>query len=402
MRGPCGSWRTEAVLLVLLSACGGNSTNGDVGDVADADELPDDGPDAETDGAVDADADADVDADADADAYAEADADADADAERIFGVTVTDPWAADSPTSALGTALDGLVGAGGRRPTARVVFDEGIDRVFHSGGLDASAYVALVGNIAPHAIVMGELLDSLYVPDYDPDQYRSRACEYRATLGHLVDLWELGNEVNGEWLGDGVLEKLAAAADVFAADATGFATVCPGFVVRSDERPFRIALTFYYNGPYDGGVATADNCWSEASHAMEQWVDQGFAAAGALGTERIAPYLDLVLVSYYEDDCDDIQPAWASVFDHLGAVFPEAALGFGECGTEDAASKVAYVERYYRGMDLPNPEYANMRVAHPRFVGGFFWWYFSEDLDDPDVYGALVEALAGPFWAASP
>jgi hypothetical protein len=37
-------------------------------------------------------------------------------------------------------------------------------------------------------------------------------------------------------------------------------------------------------------------------------------------------------------------------------------------------------------------------VAHPRFAGGFFWWYFSDDLSVPAVYGALVAALAGPFW----
>ena len=196
-----------------------------------------------------------------------------------------------------------------------------------------------------------------------------------------------------------VRRSTEAASRPFArADATSFASLCPGFAVQPDERPFRIALTFYYNGPYDGGIATEDNCWSEASHAMDYWVDEGFAAEGALGTEEIAPVLDLVLVSYYEDGCDGIQPAWQPVFDHLGTVFPAAALGFGECGTEDAASKVAYITRYYQGMDLPDPAYANMHVDHPRFVGGLFWWYFSEDLGDAAVYGALVAALDGPFW----
>ncbi len=370
---------------------GADATGVDVADGSSADDAAADAPDA-------ADAAAEVDADVDDGADGEVEVDADA-VRRLFGVTVTDPWVAEEPgAGVLGTRLDGLVGAGGRRPAVRVVFDEGIDRVFRAGGLDAASYVAPVGNISTHALVMGELLDSLYVPDYDLAQYRSRACEYRATLGHLVDVWELGNEVNGEWLGDGVLEKLAAATEVFAADAAAFEAACPGFRLRADERPFERALTFYYNGPFAGGVATSDNCWSVASHAMERWVDDHFAAAGAVGTERIGPHLDLVLVSYYEDDCDGIQPDWTPVFEHLGAVFPAAALGFGECGTEDAASKVAYVERYYRGMDLPDPEYANMHLAHPRFVGGYFWWYFSEDLDDAAVYGALAGALGGPFW----
>ncbi|MBI5488436.1 MAG: hypothetical protein HY905_13975 [Deltaproteobacteria bacterium] len=426
-----GWWGGLAAAVALAPACGGSAPGDDATDVretaevgdddggtggdADApgDEGPDGGLDGDSDGVGDDGEDAEVGGDGDADDGGDGgdgdsddgggtDGDAAEVAGRIFGGTVTDPWAAEAPGGALGTALDGLVGAGGRRPTARVVFDEGIDRIFRSGGLDASVYVPLVGSIASHAVVMGELLDSLYVGDYDLDQYRLRACEYRATLGHLVDSWEIGNEVNGEWLGSGVLEKLAAAADVFAADAAGFAAACPGFALRPDEKAFGLALTFYYNGPYDGGVPTADNCWSDASHAMERWVDDGFAAPGALGTERIAPVLDLVLVSYYEDDCEGLQPEWGPVFDHLGEVFPGAALGFGECGTQVAGSKVAYVRRYYQGMDLPDAEFANMHVDHPRFVGGFFWWYFSDDLADADVYGGFVEALSGPFWGGGP
>ena len=376
------------LLVALLSfapACGGDSSGNDVADaddgIADDSARPDDvsGSDGE----------------------AEADAEADAGAgKRVFGVTVTDPWVADSPTSTLTDRLDGLVGAGGRKPAARVVFDEGIDRVFHAGGLDATAYVELSGNIAPHATVMGELLDSLYVGDYDVGQYRARACEYRATLGHLVDIWEIGNEVNGEWLGEGVVDKLAAAAAVFGADGAGFAAACPGFALRADEKPFEIALTLYYNGPYDGGVPTENNCWSEADHALDFWVDRDFGTPGATGTESVAPVLDYVLVSYYEDDCDGIQPEWQPVFEHLAAVFPDAWLGFGECGTEDAAGKAGTVRRYYHGMDLPDAQLANMHVVHPRYVGGFFWWYFSDDMGDADVYGALADALDNPFWAA--
>ena len=134
---------------------------------------------------------------------------------------------------------------------------------------------------------------------------------------------------------------------------------------------------------------------------MEFWVDENFAATGAIGTEQIAPYLSSVLVSYYEDDCNDIQPDWPPVFDHLGTVFKDAALGFGECGTQQIKAKVQYVERYYQGMDLNNPEYANMHIDHPRYIGGFFWWYFSEDMSNTEVYSALQNSLVSPFWKDS-
>jgi len=352
------------------------------------------------DGDADADGDSDGDADGEPDADADEDRDADGDAgARVFGVSVTDPWVAEEPDGELTAALDRLVGAGGRQPTVRVVFDEGVDLVFSVSGMDATDYVEVVQNIGAHARVMGELLDSFYVADYSTSQYRARACEYRATLGPLVDIWEIGNEVNGEWLGEGVVDKLAAAAEVFVADGVTFETLCEGFELHPAERPFEIALTLYYNGSYDGGVPTAGNCWELADHAMERWVEELFATPGATGTERVAPHLDYVLVSYYEHDCEGIQPDWPAVFDRLGELFPRPALGFGECGTDDTGLKLAYVERYYHGMDLDRPELANMHVAHPRFVGGYFWWYFSEDSSDEAVLGALEDALDNPFWA---
>lgn len=321
-------------------------------------------------------------------------------AEPVFGVTVDNPWVAEAANGGtLGSRLDGLVGFGGRKPTVRVVFDEGVDQIFRTGGIDASDYRLSVKNIMAHAQIMGELLDSFYVPKYSVSQYRARACEYRATLGDLVDVWEIGNEVNGEWLGSHVMDKLVAATQVFTADAASFANLCPGFTLRSNEKPFKLAMTLYYNGPYDNGQATSGNCWQTASHAMDFWVDQNFASAGAAGTTSITPHLDYVWVSYYEDDCNGIQPNWQGVYDHLSSVFPDARLGFGECGTTNAALKSSYVQRYYDGMDSSDPAFANMKVNNPRYVGGLFWWYFSEDLTNSTVYAALQNALGDPFWS---
>ncbi len=316
----------------------------------------------------------------------------------VFGVTITDPWAAEgSGGAALRTALRALVGPSGRRPMARVVFDEGVDRVFRTYGSDASAYVGPVRTIGADARVMGELLDSFYMPDYSVVELRARACEYRATLGHLVDVWEIGNEVNGEWLGASVLEKLSAVVEVFRADGAAFGALCPGFAIRSDERPFELALTLYENGPYAGGRATDQNCWERADHAMLHWAARNFGPTGAGAAWRDA--LAYVWVSYYEDDCNDLQPDWQSIFDELGALFPRAELGIGECGTTLAARKRRYAERYYRGMTSSDPAFANMHVAHPRFVGGYFWWYFSQDLDVPAVTDTMHGALTSPFWS---
>jgi len=386
-------WRVALAASAIAAGVGcgsGGSGNADSGAGGDA------GDDADAGGSIDAPG---------GDATEVADAGGDSDAggnpatlERLFAVTITDPWVADTTPVELTQRLDGLVGAGGRLPTARVVFDEGVDQVFMTYGIDASAYVEVVQNIGAHARVMGELLDSFYVGDYSATQYRARACEYRATLGHLVDIWEIGNEVNGEWLGSQLIAKLQTATEVFTADTAGFATLCPGFALQAAEKPFDIALTLYYNGTYNGGVASSDNCWELPDNAMLQWASTNFATPGAVGTEAIAPHLDYVLVSYYEDDCEGIQPEWQAVFDSLGEVFTDAKLGIGECGTTSAAQKVAYAERYYAGMDSSAPAMANMAVDHPRFVGGYFWWYFSDDMTNEAFFTVLQDALASPFW----
>ncbi len=100
---------------------------------------------------------------------------------RIWGVTITNPFNLD-PTVASLSQLS-------RRVTARLVFDE---------SQSASAYVPLVPRIHAVADVMGEILDSQFVSDVTPAQYTARAQEYLDTLDNNVDIWEVGNEINGE------------------------------------------------------------------------------------------------------------------------------------------------------------------------------------------------------------
>lgn len=239
-------------------------------------------------------------------------------APRVWGVTVDDPWNSAATADALARLP--------RAMTARVVFDEGVA---------ASDYRDPVRTIGAAAPVMGELLDSFYVKGVTAAQYQARAREYVSTLGPLVSIWEIGNEVNGEWLGDAtdvVAKLLAAHAEVKAAGG-------------------KTALTLYYN----------DGCWARPENEMFAWVDANLPAS--------LRDVDYVWVSYYEDDCNGLEPDWNAVFRRLAAEFPSSALGFGECGTTDPSRKAALLASYY-----------GMQVDAPRFVGGYFWWYFSEDM----------------------
>ena len=92
------------------------------------------------------------------------------------------------------------------KPTARVVFDEFVP---------ATEYVVPLEKYKTVSWIMGEILDSAYVEIYSTAEYLDRVDEYLRVLDGRVDLWEVGNEINGEWLGDTatVVAKVSGAYD---------------------------------------------------------------------------------------------------------------------------------------------------------------------------------------------
>jgi len=237
----------------------------------------------------------------------------------------------DIPSPMVGVTIDdidrlpsivGSLQSISRKPTARIVFDEWIP---------ATKYTEAVDEIYNVSYVMGELLDSYYVKDYSVNEYLKRTEEYLDTLGSKVDIWEIGNEINGNWLGDtpSVLAKMTGAYDMVS------------------KRGGKTALTLYHD---------------QESKWMLSWADNNVP-------ERMKQGLDYVFVSFYEDDQKDIKPDWPMVFKRLAIMFPNSKVGFGEVGTKYRSRKTAYIERYY-----------NMKISQQNFVGGYFWWYFKQDM----------------------
>lgn len=251
-------------------------------------------------------------------------------AQPLHGVTLDGIDRLEATVEALGRLT--------RKPTTRIVFDS---------AMPAAHYREAARAIHAVSHVMGEILDSQFVRDVTVEDYLRRTRAYLDTLGETVDLWEIGNEVNGEWLGtpQDVAAKIAGAFDL----------------VRARGRP--TVLTLYYNV----------GCGAPAAHEVFTWVQNHLP-------ERVRTGIDVVLLSYYEDDCGGRQPRWPAVFARLGRLFPSARLGFGEIGTTDPARKLRMLERYY-----------TMRAPSPRFVGGYFWWYFRQD---------MVPAEGNPLWNA--
>lgn len=237
---------------------------------------------------------------------------------NMYGVTIDGIGNINSIVASLGNHS--------RRMTTRIVFDE---------WQPASGYLAAVNKIDTVSDIMGEILDSYYMNSYNVPQFQARALEYIVLLGDKVDIWEIGNEVNGEWLGnkDSVMAKIYYA-----------------FAIAK-KRQYKTAMTLYYN----------HNCWEDPRNEMFRWVNENVY-------QKMKNNLDYVLVSYYEDDCNNYQPNWQQVFDSLHVIFPNAKLGIGECGTTNASRKAEYITRYY-----------TMNITTPNYIGGYFWWYYRQD-----------------------
>jgi hypothetical protein len=269
----------------------------------------------------------------------------------LYGVTVDDV----SNVSGLVQSLRSLP----RRPTTRIVFDLGEPAGYYAG---AAAALRPVSNL------MGELLDSSYETHISAAAFSGRVDSFLAELRGKIDVWEIGNEVNGNWLGPytDVEAKLVEAYDAVSAAHQ------------------RTALTLYYNIGCGDGPSELDP----------------LAFSRRYVPARVRNGLDFVFLSYYEQQCRGIRPsaaAWQRYFTKLHALYPHAKVGFGEVGLTDPADDST--SGYAAGMIR---HYYGLPIHLPYYVGGYFWWYFAEDCvpyNSKPLFGALREGFASEFAA---
>ncbi len=260
-----------------------------------------------------------------------------------------------SPARVWGVTLDDVTHSRALARSLRALPERAIARVVFDPGEKPASYAGALRRLHPVADVMGQPVDSSETASYSVAAYRSRFAAYVAAFPHLVDVWEIGNEVNGEWTG--------RPAEVVAKARAGYR------VAAAAGKP--TALTLYYN----------PSCAEDAAHRMFTWARTRLPA-----TLRTKP--TYVLISYYPSDCHGFWPSpagWQRVFDRLHALFPHSRLGFGEAGTTkrsvSQAKRAALLHRYDR-----------VEVRGDLFIGGGFWWSFAEDGATPrrPVWKALA------------
>jgi hypothetical protein len=244
-----------------------------------------------------------------------------------------------------------------------------ITRVYFDVRKPAGSYTVAVRQLQPVSYLMGELLDSSDSRRIGTGPYNKRVKSYLSLFGNSVDVWEIGNEVNGNWTGryPKVEAKLISAYNDVAAGGK------------------RTALTLYYNVGCGDGVRELDP----------------LAFSQRYVPTAVRNGLDYVLLSYYEGNCNGIRPdaaTWTAYFAQLHNLYPHALLGFGEVGmvspvTSSTLEAAQSLLSYYYSLPI-NLSY---------YVGGYFWWYYDEDclpLAKP-LWGTLQSAFSAEAAALS-
>lgn len=290
---------------------------------------------------------------------------------KLYGVT----WDSVTKLTGTGSIVEALT-AMTKFPTSRIVFDN----------VAASTYVTPCAQIGAKSYVLGLPIDSTDVHLYadavsgsysNAGGYATRTKNLLDALGTTVDIWEIANEINGEWCVTSNAPTTADTANIVAMMLNAYQMV--------KARGYRTSMTLYYNGPQDDG---SHSCWSQSGNAMLAWASANVPAEMKAG-------LDYVMVSFYEEDCTLAlydATTMNSVFASLQTMFPNSKICFGENGTHPADTSTRKISgvNYWYG--------SGMNLSPSNYVSGHFWWYAYEDFlpsASSTIFSAYNTATAG-------
>ncbi len=199
--------------------------------------------------------------------------------------------------------------------------------------------------------IMGQLFDSTDQAKIPLQQFKNLVDLAISYPGfEKISAWEVGNEVNGGWLGDEMTEKIEYASKK----------------VKSVYPDKTVCLTFYWYSMQDSMQTSLFN-----------WIENHI-------TQEIRDNIDCVALSIYFDH----QPLgflWDKIMTKLSETFPNKEVMVGELAfidpgiteffregpaylSDEEAAKMYIVNRYASGF------------ATPAAVGGGFWWFYDSEM----------------------
>ncbi len=259
------------------------------------------------------------------------------------------------PAPLFGVTINDISGLSQIVASSRRLSHEPTTRIYFNVKWPPGYYAKTIRALHPDSYLMGELLDSSEETKISTSAFEARTKSYLRAFGANIDIWEIGNEVNGRWLGSyrSVSAKLTGAYHAVAV------------------RGYRTALTLFYNA----------GCRNGSQELSPIAFTRKYVPAA------VRDGLNYVLLSYFEDYCGGIRPSaaqWTSYFKQLHRLYPHARLGFGEIGLRNPVT----------GMTLATARslmtyYYGLKIGLPYYIGGYFWWYYAED---------CIPAVSKPLW----
>jgi hypothetical protein len=273
--------------------------------------------------------------------------------EPIHGVTVAGPG--DIRTARRLNEVLKSLGNLNSTPTVRIVYRlEGSDS---DKGAKASTYLAATRAISKKGYVFAEVLDSAYEFCFDVAAHTARWNDYVSTLGDYVDIWEVGNEINGNWLDNSDPIPIKGQS-------------CPWKVPNTTDQDVIAKMINAYHIVKKAGKKAALTLYYEPNPACTTsmgpeydpvtWATRNVPADMKAG-------LDYVLLSSYRDKCPNFRPDFNALFTQFHNIFPNAKLGMGEWGYSRGKPNKAQLTK------LLNDGYS-IHPDVPNWVGGVFFW----------------------------
>lgn len=230
--------------------------------------------------------------------------------------------------------------------------------VFDLGIIVVDYYLVLV-KLYQVVYVMGEIFDLF---EFFIDLVSYKVCMQNFVFGFngFVDVWEIVNEINGEWL------WLYFSGSVVMVDVEEVVIGQMVVVVYSIVKGVggKIVIMFYYNDDSKG-----INCWEKLQDYWKIWFISFFFII-------VCQQIDYVFFSYYlYKDCFNFKFFWNVDFVVLEIIFFNVKVGFGEIGI---FSKLVF---YFVQLNLIIIYYLMVNFSIDFcFVGGFFWWNYVEQM----------------------
>ncbi|MHB2026729.1 MAG: glycoside hydrolase family protein [Elusimicrobiota bacterium] len=262
---------------------------------------------------------------------------------------------------------------------ARVPFAKNPADFTYSRQSSFDVYDAIVGALKQEGIhVMGCVLDSAEWPDdLTPTIYARRTKNLALHYSRLIRSWEVGNEINGDWLG-GIKRPLSLdqAFQIYRAGAAQAKAINPDI---------ETVATLYWWGP------TAP----DFAHSTQGWLSH-YASLG------FGKNLDVAALSLEPAD-NPVGVSFETAFDLLSNFLPDKTLMLGDFEYGESSALKGYWWLKPGDVQAAREDltdlYTPAACAMPQSVCGGFFWYALEQMLPPGrkptpLFRAYQRALA--------